>query len=89
MLGNLLGLKGFDFESSQQILSHLDLTPAGESQVHAQRLNNSTSEAVRASSAQEAKPVSASIYQLDGLVRRAPSLQQTADARAARDEVTA
>ena len=89
VLGNLLGLKGFDFESSQQILSHLDLTPAGESQVHAQRLNNSTSEAVRASSAQEAKPVSASIYQLDGLVRRAPSLQQTADARAARDEVTA
>jgi len=26
-------------------------------------------------------PVTASIYQLDGLVRRAPSLQLTADAR--------
>jgi NADH-quinone oxidoreductase subunit G len=31
-------------------------------------------------------PVSASIYQLDGIVRRAPSLQLTADAR---QEVTA
>jgi len=30
--------------------------------------------------------VVASIYQLDGLVRRAPSLQLTADARAVREE---
>jgi NADH-quinone oxidoreductase subunit G len=28
------------------------------------------------------RPVSAAIYQLDGIVRRAPSLQSTADARA-------
>jgi NADH-quinone oxidoreductase subunit G len=28
----------------------------------------------------EARPVTASIYQLDGIVRRAPSLQLTADA---------
>ncbi len=32
-----------------------------------------------------AEPVVASIYQLDGLVRRATSLQLTADARLARD----
>ncbi|MBV8618318.1 MAG: NADH-quinone oxidoreductase subunit G [Curvibacter sp.] len=89
VLGNLLGLKGFDFESAQDVLTHLDLTAAGDKLVHAQRLNNSTSEAVRPSGAQEARPVSASIYQLDGLVRRSPSLQQTADARAARDEVNA
>jgi NADH-quinone oxidoreductase subunit G len=31
----------------------------------------------------QADPVVASIYQLDGLVRRAPSLQLTADARQA------
>jgi len=33
--------------------------------------------------------VVASIYQLDGLVRRSPSLQLTADARMAREEVAA
>ena len=33
-------------------------------------------------------PVVAAIYQLDGIVRRAPSLQLTADARRA-NEVTA
>jgi NADH-quinone oxidoreductase subunit G len=32
-------------------------------------------------------PVSAAIYQLDGLVRRAPSLQATRDGRAAFGEV--
>jgi hypothetical protein len=31
---------------------------------------------------QGARPASASIYQLDSIVRRAPSLQLTADARA-------
>ena len=29
------------------------------------------------------EPVAAAIYQIDGIVRRAPSLQLTADARAA------
>ena len=32
-----------------------------------------------------AAPVVASIYQLDGVVRRAPSLQLTADARTAQE----
>jgi NADH-quinone oxidoreductase subunit G len=39
-----------------------------------------------------ARPVTASIYQLDGVVRRATSLQLTADARVAqarREEVAA
>jgi NADH-quinone oxidoreductase subunit G len=33
------------------------------------------------------QPASAAIYQLDGIVRRAPSLQLTADARASQVQV--
>ena len=44
-------------------------------------LSNATSEAIDLSPA-AGRPVSAAIYQLDGIVRRAPALQSTADARA-------
>jgi NADH-quinone oxidoreductase subunit G len=73
VLGNLLGLPGFEFETSQDVLTQAKASPLG--------LNNSTQAAIRLD-ATKAEPVVASIYQLDGLVRRAPSLQMTADARA-------
>jgi len=77
VLGNLLGLPGFEFESSQEVLTAATATTPA--------LNNATQAAITlAASATE--PVVASIYQLDGLVRRAPSLQLTADARAVREE---
>ena len=44
------------------------------------KLSNATQAAINLA-APAAEPVVASIYQLDGLVRRAPSLQLTADAR--------
>jgi NADH-quinone oxidoreductase subunit G len=47
----------------------------------AQSLSNRTSAKVVLDGKAET-PVVASIYQLDGLVRRAPSLQMTADAKA-------
>jgi NADH-quinone oxidoreductase subunit G len=72
VLGNLLGVSGFDFESSQDVLA--------AASTQAPNLNNATQSAISLA-APAADPVSASIYQLDGLVRRAPSLQQTADAR--------
>ena len=82
VLGNLLGLNGFEFDSSQQVLS----AAVGEAvmqsgQVPAEHLSNTTDAAIDLS-ASAGEPVSASLYQLDGLVRRAPSLQMTADARA-------
>ena len=46
------------------------------------RLSNATTASVD-TSAVEHHPCVASIYQLDGIVRRAPSLQLTADARGA------
>jgi len=81
VLGNMLDLPGFDFESSEDVLKQIDGLPsADETHVSAQRLNNATSAAVDLTPAESA-PVVASIYALDGLVRRAASLQLTADAR--------
>jgi NADH-quinone oxidoreductase subunit G len=82
VLANLLNLPGFDFESSLDVLKQI---PGIESmQVADGRLNNQTDAAMTVPSATESpQPVVASIYQLDSLVRRATSLQLTADARAA------
>ena len=80
VLGNLLGLPGFDFESAQDVLKQI--RGAEGAQVPADRLGNAT-QAVINLSATGLSPVVASIYQLDSLVRRATSLQLTADARQA------
>ncbi len=56
--------------------------------VPAARLGNSSTAAIDLTPATVA-PVSAAIYQLDGLVRRAPSLQLTADAKAPAQEAWA
>ena len=86
VLGNLLGLSNFDFETSQEILTKAVNVPSGglldmsTRRVQAQTLT---------SPAQAGEPVVASIYQLDGIVRRAASLQLTVDARLASGEVPA
>ena len=80
VLANLLELPGFDFESAQDVLKHIE--DAQGAFVAAARLGNATHAAIELS-ARGAAPVVASIYQLDGLVRRATSLQLTADARQA------
>ena len=79
VLGNLLGLPGFDFESSQDVLKQVQGI-AGD-QVVADKLSNFTGAAIVLSGANQVAPAVASIYQLDSLVRRATSLQLTADAR--------
>ncbi|MBN9411186.1 MAG: NADH-quinone oxidoreductase subunit G [Burkholderiales bacterium] len=83
VLANLLGLPGFDFEASTDVLARVagGQVKAGET-VPATLLSNAATGAIDLSTT-AAAPVSASIYQLDGLVRRATSLQLTADARAA------
>ena len=79
VLANLLGLPGFDFESSQDVLKQVQGI-AGD-QVAADKLSNSSDASIVLSSAKHVVPAVASIYQLDSLVRRATSLQLTADAR--------
>ncbi|KWT88167.1 MULTISPECIES: NADH-quinone oxidoreductase subunit NuoG [unclassified Variovorax] len=81
VLANLLGLPGFSFESVAEVQADIGLE---QGLLPADRLSNATG--ARADSeraAPAAAPAVASIYQLDSIVRRAPSLQLTADARAA------
>ena len=73
VLANLLGVSGFDFETSQDVLKAAQALPLN--------LSNQTQAKVDVSRS-AGTPATASIYQLDGLVRRASSLQLTADARA-------
>jgi NADH-quinone oxidoreductase subunit G len=81
VLANVLGLPGFEFESAQDVL--VAARGVQDAQVsHAKGLSNATSAAIDLKAA-AGKPVSAAIYQLDGIVRRAPALQLTADGRAA------
>ncbi len=87
VLGNLLGIDAMAYESSQDVLAAATGQPAGALvQLPAERLSNRTQAQPAASAADVGEPAVASIYQLDSLVRRAPSLQLTADARAARGE---
>ena len=82
VLANILKLPGFDFESSQEILAQLpwakDVSPG---QLVESGLSNAGDAVVDVAPSSTA-PVTAAIYQLDGIVRRASSLQLTADARA-------
>jgi NADH-quinone oxidoreductase subunit G len=84
VIANLLGLPGFNFESAQEVLvAARGAQDAQATHVQGGKLSNATSAAADLAAA-AGKPVTASIYQLDSIVRRAPSLQLTADARAAR-----
>jgi NADH-quinone oxidoreductase subunit G len=76
VLANLLGLSGFAFESSQDVLKEV----LGSGNL-ADKLSNQTDAVIDLSDTNCLAPTSATIYQLDSLVRRATSLQLTADAR--------
>ena len=85
VLGNLLGLSGFDYDSSEAIrhevlgvasIVDLDLTA---------RLNNKSSVALQVPEAHDRKLeriADVPIYFSDAIVRRAPALQETTDAQA-------
>ena len=88
VLSSLLGLNGREFETSQEVLASAaglqattDALP-----VTVPGLNNRTAAlgSVTPLGTVE-RPVVASIYQLDGLVRRSTTLQLTADARLSRE----
>ena len=80
VLGNLMGLSGFDADSSQAVLAKALPGVASGAFVDAARLDN-TGNVVPDLAPAARVPCVASIYQLDGLVRRAPALQSTADGR--------
>jgi NADH-quinone oxidoreductase subunit G len=72
VLANLLDIPGVSFETSQEVLARATAQPL--------KASNATQTVINLAAAAPAPSV-ASIYQLDGIVRRAPSLQLTADAR--------
>ena len=81
VLGNMLGLSGFHFESSNEVLAAARGAVNGDAQfVSIEKLSNATQANIRLDVA-SSEPVVARIYQLDGIVRRADALQRTADAR--------
>ncbi|MEG1062395.1 MAG: NADH-quinone oxidoreductase subunit NuoG [Comamonas sp.] len=82
VLSNLMGVKGVDYETSQDVLV---AATAGATQVPASVLSNAAKAVSAVSAGNVAAPVVASIYQLDSIVRRATSLQLTADARQVRE----
>ncbi|MBK0392867.1 NADH-quinone oxidoreductase subunit NuoG [Ramlibacter algicola] len=83
VLGNMMGLEGFDYESAMDVLTAArGAQDAQQQMVQGDKLSNRTG--ARADvSAQSGTPATAAIYQLDPIVRRAPSLQLTADGQAA------
>jgi NADH-quinone oxidoreductase subunit G len=70
----MLHVPGFDFETIEEVRAQA--IPADVQAL----LSNACSANVDASPA-TGQPAAAAIYQLDSLVRRAPSLQLTADAK--------
>ena len=78
VLANLFKLPGFDFESSQDVLAKVPGITDGH--VSARLLSNTSQAAMTPAAGIAGVPAVASIYQLDGLVRRATSLQLTRDA---------
>jgi NADH-quinone oxidoreductase subunit G len=83
VLANMLGLQGFDYESAQEVLTaSRGAEHAPTTSVQGGALGNATSAAIDLSPS-AGRPAAAAIYQLDSIVRRAPSLQLTADAKRA------
>ncbi|KIF82314.1 NADH-quinone oxidoreductase subunit NuoG [Noviherbaspirillum autotrophicum] len=93
VLGNLLELDGFDYETSEEIRAELLGTKNAEDADLSSRLNN-----IAAIQPQAAKPAAEAavervadvpIYFTDAIVRRAPSLQLTHDAQAPKATLSA
>ncbi|MDY7578521.1 NADH-quinone oxidoreductase subunit NuoG [Herbaspirillum sp. RTI4] len=85
VLGNLLGLPNFDYETSESIRAEvLGATIPSQAELSA-RLNNTASLVLTPAFAMDAggleRIADVPIYFTDAIVRRAPSLQQTTDAR--------
>nr|WP_314623665.1 NADH-quinone oxidoreductase subunit NuoG [uncultured Noviherbaspirillum sp.] len=89
VLGNLLDVQGFNYETSEEIRNEVLGMPANAKEVQADlrpRLNNQAKLAPKAAAAvaggalERLAPVP--IYSTDGIVRRSPPLQQTSDAAA-------
>jgi NADH-quinone oxidoreductase subunit G len=80
VLGNLLGIAGFDFDTSEEVKAKA----LGDVSALAGKLSNQTNAAINitASTGGLERIADVPIYSADALVRRSPALQATADAKA-------
>ena len=85
VLANMLDLPRFSFDSSQEVLAAVpSFASMDNSFLPTALLSNASSASIDLSET-STSPCVASIYSLDGLVRRSPSLQLTSDAQATKD----
>jgi len=82
VLGNLLGLTGFEYQSSEDVRAELAAL-VGAPTAHAAAPYTGGHVVAREASPQSAPVVDIPMYQVDALVRRAPSLQKTREGRTA------
>src|SRR5574337_375196 len=80
VLGNLLGLQGFDFDGADEVRAEA----LGDATALSQRLDNRSAADYAGGAPRQGleRVADVPIYSADALVRRAASLQRTADARA-------
>ena len=82
-LASMFELPGIGFESAQEVLAHMHASNGGiPTHAPADRLSNASVAVSNGADGAAAEPCVAGIYQLDSIVRRATSLQLTADGRA-------
>jgi NADH-quinone oxidoreductase subunit G len=88
VLANMLDLPGFDFDASTDVLNKITGQSAELGRIPTEKLSNLSTAATSSTidiSETNIQPVTAAIYQVDGIVRRASSLQMTADAMLTRN----
>jgi NADH-quinone oxidoreductase subunit G len=83
VMANVLGLPGFEFESTADVLKQMSADQSDAAYVVAPLLLSNQTKSVVDLTPSQIEPVVATIYSLDGTVRRASSLQHTADAKLA------
>jgi NADH-quinone oxidoreductase subunit G len=87
VLGNLLNLGGFEYQSSEEVLSEArkacdGLVPAPYSGTHTVAASGGGGLGARAGGSPGGAPlVDVPMYQVDAVVRRAPALQKTREGR--------
>jgi NADH-quinone oxidoreductase subunit G len=82
VLGNLLGLDGFAQESVEDVRAAAGLTDAARVVARLSNRSSATPQIVAAPAGLQQRIANVPVYATDSVVRRAPALQQTADANA-------
>jgi NADH-quinone oxidoreductase subunit G len=82
VLGNLLQLPGFEYQSSEDVLAEVRSACAGLTAADYRGTHGVTLPGNDAGASQAVALTDVPMYQVDALVRRAPSLQRTRDGRA-------